>query len=75
MLIGAIHVVTPVDFVNLAGSSAGGGSLEVTREREHGDVAGFLIEADNHNRIGELGAVVSAVAFVAFHVITTGAES
>ena len=74
MLVGSVHIVTPVDFVDFAGGGTGGGSFEVAGEGKHGDIAGILIEADDHDGIGELGAVVGAVAFVAFHVIAAGAE-
>ena len=71
----ATTAVAPVNFVDFAGGGASRGSFKIARERKHGDVAGFLIEADDHDAIGELGSIVSAVAFVAFHVVTTGAES
>ena len=44
-------------------------------DTKHSDVAGFLIKTDNHNRVSELGAVVDAVTFIAFHIITAGADS
>lgn len=74
LLVIAIHVVAPVDFVNFGGGSASGRNFKIAREGEHGDVAGFLIETDDHDRIGKLGAVVSAVALGAFHVVTAGAK-
>ena len=70
----AFHVVAPVDFVDFAGGSASGGGFEVAGEGKHGDVAGVLVEADNHDGIGELGAVMDAVAFVALHVVATSAD-
>ena len=70
----AFHVITPVDFVDFACGSASTGDFEVSGEGEHGDVACFLIEADYHNGVSELCAVVSTVAFVAFHIITAGAK-
>ena len=74
LFIGAVHIITPVDFVDFAGGGAGGGGFEIAREGKHSDVAGFLIEADDHDGVGELGAVVGAVAFVAFHVVATSAK-
>ena len=68
----AVHVVAPINFVDFAGSSTGGGSFEIAREGKHGDVAGVLICANNHDGIGKLGAVVYAVTFVAFHVVAAG---
>ena len=74
MFVVAIHVVAPVDFVDLAGGSAGAGDFKITGEGKHGDIAGFLIETDDHNRVSELGAIVDAVSFTAFHIITTSAK-
>ena len=34
-----------------------------------------MVETDEHNGIGELGAIVDTVSFVAVHVVTAGAES
>ncbi len=74
MFVVAFYVVAPIDFVDFAGGGAGGGSFEVAGEGKHGDVAGVLVEADNHDGIGELGAVVDAVAFVAFHIVAASAD-
>ena len=74
MFVVAVHVVAPVNFIDFAGGSAGAGDFEITREGKHGDIASFLIEANNHNRISELGAIVDAVSFTAFHIITTSAK-
>lgn len=68
------HVVAPVDFVDFAGGGTGGGGFEIAREGKHGDVAGVLVEANHHNRIGECGTVVDTVAFFAFHVVAASAE-
>ena len=70
----AVHIVTPVDFVDFAGSGAGRGGFEIARETNHGDIASFLVKADSHNRIGELGAVVGAFTFVAFHIVAAGTK-
>ena len=74
MFVVAFHIVTPVDFVDFAGGSAGGGGFEIAGEGKQGDVAGVLVEADVHDGLSELGAVVDAVAFVAFHVVAAGAD-
>ena len=71
----AVHVVTPVNFVDFAGGSTGRGSFEIAGEGNHGDVTGFLIETDGHDGVSELSAIMGAVTFVAFHVVTTSAES
>ncbi len=68
------HIVAPVDFVDFAGGGASGGGFEVTRERKHGNIAGVLIETNDHNRISEGGTVVDAVAFFAFHIVAASAE-
>ena len=70
----AVHIIAPVDFVDFTGSSAGGGGFEIAGEAEHGEIASFLVETDNHDGIGELGAVVGAVALVAVHVVAAGAK-
>ena len=68
------HIVAPVDFVDFAGGGAGGGGFEIARKGKHGDVAGVLVETNHHNGISKCGAVVDAVAFFAFHVVTASAE-
>ena len=75
LLVVAVHIVAPVDFVNFASGGAGRGSFEVARERKHGDIAGVLVETDNHNGVSELSSVVGATVFVAFHVVTTSTKS
>ena len=70
----AVVVVAEIDFVDFAGV-ASTWDFEVAGERKHSDIAGVLTQANHHNRIGELGAVVGAVIGIAGHVVTTGAES
>ena len=67
--------ITPVDFIDLASGCTSRRSFEVTREGKHGDVAGVLIETDDHDGVGELSAVVGAIALVAVHIIAAGAKS
>ena len=74
MFVGTIHVVTPVDFVDFARGGAGGRSFEIAGKTKHGDVARILIEANYHDGIGKLGAVMYAIAFVAFHIVTAGTD-
>ena len=74
MFIVAIHVVAPVDFVDFAGGGAGGGGFEITRERKHSNIAGVLIKTDDHNGVGELSAIVNAIAFFAFHIVAASAK-
>ncbi len=71
----ARHVVAPVNFINFAGGGAGGGSLEVAGDRDHGYITSALVEANNHDGIGKLGTIVFAVTFVTIHVVATGAKS
>ena len=74
MFVVVFHIVAPVDFVDFAGGGAGGGGFEIAREGKHGDVAGVLVEANHHNRIGECGTIVDTVAFFAFHIVAASAE-
>ena len=39
----AVHIITPVYFVDFASSGASGGCFEVAGKRNHGNVASFLI--------------------------------
>lgn len=66
--------IAPIDFVDFASSGTSGRNFKIAGERKHSEVAGFLIEADDHDGIGELGAIVGAVALVAVHVVATGAK-
>ena len=70
----AVHIIAPVDLVDFAGSSASGGSFEIARKAEHGDVTGVLVETDEHDGIGKLGAVVGTVTLVAIHIVAAGAK-
>ena len=70
----ATTTVAPVYFVDFAGGGASARNFEIARERKHGKVASFLVEANDHDGVGELSAVVGAVAFVAVHIVTTGAK-
>ena len=71
-----VGIVAGVDFVDFASVIAAGVYLEVAREGNEVGVAGVLVETDNHNRVGEVGAVVNTAAvFGAFHIEAGGTES
>ena len=70
----AFHIVTPVDFVDFGGGSTGGRDLKVAREGKHGNVAGLLVEADNHDGIGELCTIVGAITLGASHIVATSTK-
>ena len=75
MLVVAVHVIAPVNLINLARSGAGPRYFEITGKRKHGKVAGVLVEANNHDGISELGAVMGTITFGSFHIVAAGAKS
>ena len=70
-VVGAIVAVAAVNFVDFIAGVAGAGNLEITRQTNHGDITGSLMEANQHNSVGELGTIVTRTA----HVVTAGTDN